>query len=163
MFLFAGCGVIDDINRPQSPGINQSISEEISNENPSEKQEEGHKTDTSKAGVKKGESYSSKDEVAAYIHEFKELPPDFITKKEARKLGWDSSKGNLWDVTDKKSIGGDSFGNFEGLLPEAEGRKYYECDINYNGAYRGSERIVYSNDGLIYYTNDHYKSFQRLY
>ena len=79
------------------------------------------------------------------------------------ELGWQSSQGNLWDVTEKKSIGGDRFGNREGKLPIKEGRQYYECDINYEGGYRGSERIVYSNDGLIYYTKDHYENFVLLY
>lgn len=163
LFFLVGCGVSNDIKTPQNPGINQSVSDENLKVSPNEKEQEPSDTDTVKVQVKKGESYTTKDEVAAYIHQFKELPPNYITKKEAQKLGWDSSKGNLWDVTDKKSIGGDSFGNFEGLLPKAEGRKYYECDINYNGGFRGSERLVYSNDGLIYYTNDHYKTFQRLY
>ena len=75
----------------------------------------------------------------------------------------DNSKGNLWEVTNKKSIGGDRFGNREGFLPEADTRKYYECDINYDGGYRGSERIVYSNDGLVFYTDDHYETFEKLY
>lgn len=120
-------------------------------------------TENGSVQVKKGQNYSTRDEVAAYIHKYKELPPNFITKKEAEKLGWDNSKGNLWKVTDKKSIGGSSFGNFEGLLPKASGRKYYECDINYHGGYRGAERIIYSNDGVIYYTKDHYKTFKKLY
>jgi hypothetical protein len=109
------------------------------------------------------QSYSSKDEVAEYIHEFGVLPPNYITKSEAADAGWDKSAGNLWDVTNMKSIGGDYFGNREGLLPDANGRKYYECDINYNGGYRGAERIVFSNDGLIFYTSDHYESFEQLY
>jgi len=76
---------------------------------------------------------------------------------------YDPQKGNLWDVTDKMSIGGDRFGNREKLLPEEDGRVYFECDINYEGGYRGSERLVYSNDGLIFYTEDHYESFEQLY
>lgn len=107
--------------------------------------------------------YTSKEDVALYIHSFGKLPNNYITKKEAIELGWESNKGNLWDVTDKMSIGGDKFGNREGKLPMAEGRQYYECDINYEGSYRGPERIVYSNDGLIYYTEDHYESFILLY
>lgn len=107
--------------------------------------------------------YSTPDLVAAYIHTFNKLPSNFITKKEAEQLGWVSSKGNLWDVTDEMSIGGDKFGNYEGLLPKAKGRQWYECDVNYQGGRRGKERIVYSNDGLIYYTNDHYESFTQLY
>ena len=107
--------------------------------------------------------YSTPELVAAYIHTFNKLPSNFITKKEAEQLGWVSSKGNLWDVTDEMSIGGDKFGNREGLLPKKNGRQWYECDVNYYGGYRGSERILYSNDGLIYYTDDHYESFTQLY
>ena len=114
-------------------------------------------------GVEEGKNYSSKDEVAEYLHKHKELPPNFITKKEAGALGWKSSDGNLWEVTEKASIGGDVFGNREGLLPKKKDRVYYECDINYQGGYRGAERIVFSNDGLIFYTSDHYESFEELY
>lgn len=77
--------------------------------------------------------YNSREEVSLYINKYNKLPNNFITKKEASKLAWESSKGNLWDVTDKMSIGGDRFGNREGKLPIKEGRVYYECDINYQG------------------------------
>lgn len=113
--------------------------------------------------IKEDGLYSTPEEVAEYIHLYNKLPQNFITKKEATDLGWDSNKGNLWEVTDKMSIGGNSFGNREGLLPKAENRKYFECDVNYEGGFRGSERIVYSNDGLIFYTKDHYKTFEQLY
>lgn len=113
--------------------------------------------------MNRGQSYSSRDEVAAYIHQYHELPRNYITKEEAQKLGWDSNKGNLWQVTDHKSIGGDVFGNREGLLPKAPGRQYFECDIDYYGGYRGTKRIIYSNDGLIFYTDDHYRTFTSLY
>lgn len=108
-------------------------------------------------------SYTTRDEVALYIKTYGCLPPNFITKDDAEDLGWVSSKGNLHDVAPGKSIGGDRFGNREGLLPKASGRQYYECDINYSGGHRGAERIVYSNDGLIFYTSDHYESFTQLY
>lgn len=110
-----------------------------------------------------GQAYSDPEGVAAYLNAFGELPPNFITKNDAQSLGWDSGAGNLWDVAPGKSIGGDRFGNREGLLPAASGRTWYECDVNYEGGYRGAERIVYSSDGLIYYTNDHYASFTLLY
>ncbi|MGM9978111.1 MAG: ribonuclease domain-containing protein [Clostridium sp.] len=113
--------------------------------------------------VFENKEYSSKEEVSAYINKYNKLPSNYITKKEAENLGWESSKGNLWDVVDGKSIGGDKFGNREGLLPKKSGRQYYECDIDYNGGYRGAKRIIYSNDGLIYYTEDHYKTFEQLY
>lgn len=107
--------------------------------------------------------YTSKEDVALYIHTYEKLPNNYITKREASDLGWESNMGNLWDVTEKMSIGGDKFGNREGILPKEDGRQYYECDINYEGGYRGVERLVYSNDGLIYYTADHYDSFELLY
>lgn len=120
-------------------------------------------TVTPAAQVQKGKAYYSKNDVAEYLHLYKELPINFITKKEAEDLGWKSNKGNLWDVTDHKCIGGDYFGNYEGLLPKAKNRKWYECDVNYNGGFRGTDRILYSNDGLIYFTNDHYETFTQLY
>ena len=108
-------------------------------------------------------TYSSKDDVASYLHLYGHLPDNYITKQDAQKLGWESSQGNLWDVAPGKSIGGSRFGNYEGLLPESDSRQYYECDIDYNGGFRNEKRIVYSNDGLIYYTEDHYESFELLY
>lgn len=107
--------------------------------------------------------YSTKDEVALYIHLYGELPGNYLTKNEARDLGWESSEGNLWEVAEGMSIGGDRYYNNDDQLPDENGRKYYECDINYEGGYRGAERIVFSNDGLIYYTDDHYESFECLY
>lgn len=108
-------------------------------------------------------TYTTKKEVAEYIHKYGHLPSNFITKKEAKKLGWVSSEGNLDEVAPGMSIGGDYFGNYEGLLPEADGRDYYECDIDFDGTYRNAKRIIYSTDGLIYYTEDHYESFELLY
>lgn len=107
--------------------------------------------------------YTAKEEVAEYLYLYGHLPSNFITKNEAKKLGWVSSEGNLDEVAPGMSIGGDYFGNYEGLLPEADDRDYYECDIDFDGTYRNAKRIVYSNDGLIYYTEDHYESFELLY
>lgn len=115
------------------------------------------------AALKKNGSYTSKDEVALYLHSYGTLPRNFITKKEALELGWDNTVNYVGDVAKGMSIGGDRFGNFEGKLPKEKGRQYYECDIDYSGKKRGSKRIVYSNDGLIYYTDDHYNSFTLLY
>ena len=120
-------------------------------------------TEGSGITVREDGQYSTKDEVALYIHTYGKLPSNFITKKAAKKLGWVSGRKNLWDVTDHMSIGGDRFGNMEGLLPEKDGRIYYECDINFKGKSRGAERIVFSNDGLIFYTGDHYETFEQLY
>ena len=107
-------------------------------------------------------SYTSKEDVALYIHTYGCLPQNFITKDQARQAGW--SGGSLEPYCPGMCIGGDRFGNREGLLPKAEGRTWTECDINTLGAgSRGAERIVFSNDGLIYYTGDHYESFSLLY
>ncbi len=107
-------------------------------------------------------TYTGKEDVAAYIHTYGHLPNNFITKKEAEKLGW--SGGSLEPYAPGKCIGGSRFGNYEGVLPEKDGRKYIECDIDTLGASkRGAKRIVFSNDGLIYYTGDHYETFELLY
>ena len=99
--------------------------------------------------------------IADYLFEHGELPENFITKREAQALGWD--RNYLSDVAPGMSIGGDHFGNYEGQLPRVKGRKYYECDANYTGGRRGAERIVYSNDGHVYYTRDHYQTFTELF
>jgi len=105
-------------------------------------------------------SYTTKEDVALYIHLYGELPLNFMTKKQARDLGWEG--GSLEPVAPGMCIGGDWFGNYEGLLPED--REYTECDIDTLGASkRGAKRIVFSDDGLIYYTEDHYESFELLY
>ena len=106
--------------------------------------------------------YTSRDEVALYLHTYGHLPSNYITKKDAQALGWEG--GKLEPYAPGKSIGGDYFGNYEGLLPKKKGRKYFECDIDTQGANsRGAKRIIWSNDGLIYYTDDHYESFELLY
>ena len=101
--------------------------------------------------------------IADYIFEHGKLPDNFITKKEAEALGWDSSRNDVSDVAPGKSIGGDRFGNYEGLLPDAPGRTWKEADANYVSGNRGAERIVFSNDGLVYYTKDHYESFTQMF
>ena len=107
-------------------------------------------------------SYNSKEDVALYIHTYGRLPSNYISKKEAQKLGW--SGGSLEPYAPGKSIGGSYFGNYEELLPVKKGRSYTECDIDTEGkSSRGAKRIVFSNDGLIYYTEDHYSTFELLY
>ena len=106
--------------------------------------------------------YYSAEDVALYLSTYGYLPGNYITKDEARELGWDG--GSVEKYAPGKAIGGDKFGNREGLLPDKDGRVYYECDIDtLNSDSRGAKRIVFSNDGLIYYTSDHYESFDLLY
>lgn len=124
-----------------------------------EEQPEEEEEAVQTAAIDEYGSYTTKDDVALYIHTFGKLPSNFITKKEAQKLGW--SGGSLEPYAPGKCIGGNYFGNYEGLLPEG---KYRECDIDTLGKKsRGAKRIIYSDDGRIYYTDDHYKSFTQLY
>ena len=107
-------------------------------------------------------TYTTKEDVVRYIHTYGHLPENFITKKQAQALGWEG--GSLEPYAPGKCIGGSRFGNYEGTLPEKDGRTYTECDIDTLGASkRGAKRIVFSNDGLIYYTEDHYETFELLY
>lgn len=105
---------------------------------------------------------SSLADVSKSVFKQGRLPDNFITKAEARALGWNPRAGNLADVAPGKTIGGDVFRNSEGLLPNAPGRVWREADLNYNGGFRGSERLLYSNDGLIYRTGNHYKTFEQI-
>ena len=101
--------------------------------------------------------------IVNYLDAFGELPENFITKKEAKQLGWDSSYNYVGDVAPGMSIGGDRFGNYEGQLPSKKGRTWYECDANYKGRKRGAERVLFSSDGLYYYTDDHYNTFTQMF
>ena len=122
----------------------------------------GESDKSSPAALDEGGEYTSAEDVALYLHLYAHLPQNFITQNDARALGWNG--GGLDDYADGKCIGGDRFGNYEGLLPDAPGREYHECDIDtLHAVSRGAKRIVYSNDGLIYYTEDHYESFILLY
>lgn len=144
---------------PQSP-----VTEEINGQAPPDSAEAAAPiTETAESNeLDEHGSYTSRDDVALYIHTYGRLPENFITKKEAQALGW--SGGTLEPYAPGKCIGGTYFGNYEGLLPEKEGRSYTECDIDtLEKNSRGAKRLVFSNDGLIYYTEDHYASFTLLY
>lgn len=94
-----------------------------------------------------------------FIKHFGELPNYYITKEEAIELGWISWKGNLDEVAPNKMIGGNIYLDREGKLPSREGRIWYECDIDYQGGFRNNYRLIYSNDGLIFKTDNHYQRF----
>lgn len=179
IFCLPGCGEISSLPDSNSSAIVNSTEENISSVLETEEEiseaestateeftsipEESQPPDEeSKPTIDENGSYTSRDDVALYIHTYGRLPDNFITKSEAQDLGW--SDGSLEPYAPGKCIGGNRFGNYEGLLPEKEGRKYTECDIDTLGAdSRGAKRIVFSNDGLIYYTDDHYESFTLLY
>lgn len=114
------------------------------------------------SAIEETQYYYNLDDVVNYIDEYDRLPLNYITKREAQKLGWDNKKGNLWEVKERAVIGGDKFHNREKKLPQDKNTQYYEADINYNGGYRGAERLIYTKDGDYYYTKDHYKSFKKI-
>ena len=153
-----------DSNSPESLSAGSSGSETAGQtEKPSEELQpaEGNSGDEEELLDEHG-SYTTKEDVSLYLLQYGHLPENFITKNEARKLGWEG--GSLKEFAPGKCIGGDRFGNREGLLPAAKGRTWTECDIGTLGkSSRGAKRLLFSNDGLIYYTDDHYESFTLLY
>lgn len=105
-----------------------------------------------------GGYYYDLENVVLYLAYYGELPDNYITKSEARSLGWNG--GSVERYLKGAAIGGDRFGNREGQLPTAKGRSYTECDLNTHGKNgRGAERLIFSNDGLYFYTGDHYENF----
>ena len=161
-----GCGeaVIDlTENVFSEPGITETaVSEEIPDEPETPEAPEAEAdTGTSDSAVTEGAYYYDLEHVVLYLDRYGVLPDNYITKDEARELGWEG--GSVENYLDGAAIGGDRFGNREGLLPEASGRSYTECDIDTDGqSSRGAKRLVFSNDGLYFYTEDHYETFDEL-
>lgn len=152
-FALTGCGSGD---RSSDPGSSAVSSAEASAAGAADSAAE----DGSLEAIAEDGTYDSKDEVALYLHVYEHLPDNYITKKEARALGWDG--GSVERYAEGKCIGGDYFGNYEENLPPED--SYHECDIDTLGSgSRGAKRIVYSDDGDIYYTEDHYRHFTQLY
>ncbi len=112
--------------------------------------------------AQKIDQLTQQSNVVSYVQKYQKLPAFYVTKKEARQAGWDAKKGNLCEVLPGKAIGGDRFLNREKRLPISPNRQWYEADINYNCGHRGADRLMYSSDGMVFVTTDHYKSFQKM-
>ena len=146
--IVSGPGVSETVQLPEEEPAGTEPAAEEEPEEPVQIDEDG--------------TYNSVEDVSLYLYTYDHLPDNYITKDEARELGW--TGGSVEQAAPGCAIGGDRFGNREGLLPKAGGRQYYECDIDTIGENsRGAKRIVWSDDGLIYYTEDHYESFTLLY
>lgn len=130
-----------------------------SSDKPGDEKQAGQKSTVQDPADLESEDPRSPEFVASVLRKTGKLPDRFLSKKEARKLGWVPEQGNLNEVAPGKSIGGDRFGNYEGKLPAQKGRSYREADVHDSPERRGAERLVFSNDGLIFYTPDHYKTF----
>ena len=161
---------VTDVTDAQNPAVSSPNATSQSSAAPVRPESEAQKPAANSAADSNAEeallpedgTYTTKDDVALYLHQYGHLPSNFITKKEARAAGWPG--GSLEEFFPGMCIGGDYFGNYEGKLPKAKGRSWTECDINTLGKRsRGAERIIFSNDGLIYYTDDHYESYTQLY
>lgn len=152
LVLFTGCFPVDVVEAPL-PEEQVVIEESID-----DSEDEAIEYETQEEILDEDEYYYDMEDVALYIHTYKKLPQNYITKSESREMGWEA------DDDSGLVVGGDIFQNREGQLPEKEGRTYYEADVSAGYTnHRGPERIVFSNDGLIYYTSDHYESFEKLY
>ena len=159
---FTACSAADVADIVETAYDIAAIVEEVANTEVSDDSNPQDITKGSPQELDEDGIYSSAEDVALYIHTYNKLPKNFMTKSKAREGGW--SGGSLEPYFPGMCIGGDYFGNKEGLLPDAKGRKWTECDIDTLGAdSRGAKRLVFSNDGLIYYTDDHYESFTQLY
>ena len=141
--------------QPAAPQLVQSAVEADPAEAPASPQEA-----TQAEALDEDGSYTTAEDVCAYLLQYGRLPANFITKKQAQALGWEG--GSLEKIAPGKCIGGDYFGNYEGKLPKVKGRKYYECDCWYTEGKRSQYRIIYSNDGHVWYTEDHYNTFTEM-
>ena len=153
-----------EISYQKSETQNQDNS--YSYENSSKKNKDNFEKEKSDFSNKNNDSSNQIDEltndeiVVKYLKEHGELPDYYITKSEAKSLGWVPSKGNLCEVAPGRAIGGDIWTNRQKSLPTKSGRKYFEADLNYNCGNRNADRVVFSNDGLVFVTFDHYRSFE---
>ena len=100
--------------------------------------------------------------VDLFVATYGKLPDNYLGKKNTQKMGWDPKQGNLAEVLPRMLIGGDRYKNRDGRLPDAPGRVWYEADFDYTGGYRNDCRLLYSNDGLIFVTYDHYATFYEI-
>ena len=120
---------------------------------------EKNNTNSNSQNSKSIDELTKEDIVIDFVKKNHELPDYYLTKSEARNQGWNASAGNLCEVLPGKAIGGDKFSNREKQLPK--GNQYYEADVNYNCGNRNADRIVFTKNGEVWLTHDHYRSFEK--
>jgi len=159
---FAGISVMYLISNYKIEKRNEISSEVRSHNSETSKSETNINQEFDSEKYSNGNSIDelTKDEkVIAYVKSNHQLPDFYITKSEAKSKGWIPSKGNLCDVLKGKAIGGDKFSNREKQLPKGE--QYYEADVNYNCGNRNADRIIFTKNGDVWLTKNHYKSFEK--
>ena len=92
---------------------------------------------------------------------FNKLPDYYVTEEEAYNIGWIRGKSPAKFIPGKMLTMG-IYNNSNGHLPQAAGRIWYEADINYYEGRRNGHRVLWSNDGLIFVTYDHYATFYEI-
>lgn len=97
-----------------------------------------------------------------WLKQYGRLPEYYISEIDAKRLGYKSYLGNFSIVAPRKMLTKGIFKNRDEHLPAAQGRIWYEADINYILGFRTPCRILYSNDRLIFVTYDHYITFQEI-
>lgn len=97
-----------------------------------------------------------------WLIRFKHLPSYYISQEDAANLGWEAKLGNLSNVAPGKMLAKGIYQNRNGHLPQESGRIWYEADINYKSGWRNDQRILYSNDGLVFVSYDHYQTFTEI-
>ena len=89
------------------------------------------------------------------------LPDDYVTMQEAKQVGWKRGEDPRDFINDKLITGGE-YHNDDGHLPQKADRLWQEADLSYLSGKRGGQRVVWSNDGLVFVTYDHYKTFYEI-
>ena len=152
-----------------------TVSTDDSDEQSSSSEEQSSSSIATKSiyeAVEESGLYTTKDSVAAYICKFDKLPSNYVGKNEGKSL-YESKTGNTFDkwnfnpwTTLGVMIGGDTFNNhadnpdnYRPTLPEGD---YHEADVDYSAKNRGTKRLIYQSDCVIYYTADHYETFDKL-
>lgn len=154
---FAGISVMFLITNYKIEKRNEYLTEDGSRKSEVSKSESQSHTESNSENSIEELTYETK--VISYVKSNHKLPDYYLTKSEAKNQGWIASKGNLCDVLHGKAIGGDKFSNREKQLPKGE--QYYEADVNYNCGNRGADRIVFTKNGEVWLTKNHYKSFEK--
>jgi len=154
---FAGISVMFLITNYKIEKRNKYLAEAGSRKSEVTKSEnQTHRESNSENSI---EELTDETKVISYVKSNHKLPDYYLTKSEAKNQGWIASKRNLCDVLPGKAIGGDKFSNREKSLPKGE--QYYEADVNYDCGNRGADRIVFTEDGDVWLTKNHYKSFEK--
>lgn len=158
VYVLKSCGIIGNHEKPDDSD-DTSIEQEydgFDDEVEDYNDDEIDVDEDDSSSIDEDGEYTTAEDVALYIHTYHKLPSNYMTKKEATDKGYykNPKKNGIM-------IGGDYFGNYEELLPPND--NYYECDVDYKGNDRGKNRLIYTTDGTVYYTKNHYKSFTQLY